>query len=306
MLSRKKSETLDWLIMTTQSKFYARSKERYDLAIPPWIQDNSSQIINLSEQAGFISEIAPSDKQIDCVAILGATGTEMEKRISYVKALIETNQINTNKIFLLTGERYTVQDCSLKQQEKQEICEFVRQDGGYQYINSMANQHNINISDVTETHIMQDQYKRIIGTPAPYIVDTKKGKKQRPDTADTVVAFFNTPEYRQCKHTAFVSRAQNIAIENTYKRSGQIYNTFETIGDSAKQSEIHNKPSIAHHILMPIAGTIYGQYVEVCKKVSVKPENCNAEHQKNNLSYNAQKHKEIRSNQQLETPHKEL
>lgn len=304
-----KPEALEWLVINTQSKFFARTNERYGLQIPQWIVDNDIRIIETAEKAGFISEIPPSNQKIDCVAILGATGTEIKKRIEYVKELIESNRIKQDSIFLLTGARYTTQGCSPEQLENHQTCGFIKQDGGYNYLDKLATTHSIKINNVTETHIMEDQYEKIIGSPAPHVIDTKVSKI-RPDTADTIVAFTNAPEYKRCHHTAFVSRApnikaQHIAIASVHNRM-KLTNTFETIGGSANPNEIVYKPSVAHHIVMPIGGVIYGQYVEVCKKLSINQKNCTAEYRDNNLSYKTLQKKEKLSSKHLDTPKEDL
>ncbi|MBP9792244.1 MAG: hypothetical protein KBC27_03435 [Rickettsiales bacterium] len=215
----------------------------------------------------------------------------MEKRITYVKNLLEQKLLDIEHIFLLTGERYALQSCH----NDNDKC-FVQQDGGIEYIKSLATKKEILPDAVTETHIMQDIYKRTIGLPEPYVINTPKGSKQRPDTFDTAIHFIQSKEFKKCHHTAFVSRAPNInaqyvAIQKAYVLKN-VKTSFEMIGGSANKNELSNKTSAAYHILMPISGTIYGNYLNVCKKISVFQNHCTEEFLAKNLSYKSLKDKQ--------------
>lgn len=86
----------------------------------------------------MISAVEPQEQKVDCVAIL-----EMKKRMSYVKQLIDNHLLDTNHIFLLTGERYSLQNCNSDAQESVGNKCFVEQDGGIDYIQSLALKNNI-------------------------------------------------------------------------------------------------------------------------------------------------------------------
>ncbi|MBP9792245.1 MAG: hypothetical protein KBC27_03440 [Rickettsiales bacterium] len=57
------SEGLEWLVATTQLQFFARLGERYHDKIPRWIETHSTNIIQISEDAGFLSEVKPQRKK---------------------------------------------------------------------------------------------------------------------------------------------------------------------------------------------------------------------------------------------------
>jgi predicted nucleic-acid-binding protein len=275
--------------------------------IPQWIEENSDKIIKIASDAGFISEQAPQEKKPDCLAILGATGIEMKKRITYVKHLIDNHSFTPKYIFLLTGERYSLQDCNSYDQNSK--C-FISQDGGMDYITILAKNNHVTAEEITEIHIMKDQYKKIIGLPTPIVINTPRGIKQRPDTSDTVIHFMNSSVYPFCNRTIFVSRAPNIkaqhvAIEKVYHKLDST-KTFETIGREASIRELTHQASVAHHIIMPIAGTIYGQYVKVCKKISINQNKCTERYLAQNLSYTSLTQKAELNSRQLETPKEDL
>ena len=303
-------ETLEWLVRTTQTEFFTRTEERYGLKIPQWIEENVEKILDIIKRAGFIAEVQPKTDDISCLAILGATGTEIQKRITFTKQLLDT--FHVPNVFLLTGERYSTQGCSTTQLSQNETCGFILQDGGQEYLLNLATQMDKTLFEITETDIMVDQYQKIIldsnsTYTKPYVIDTPKENKARPDTADTVVHFMKSTEFEQCRHTVFVSRAPNIkaqdlSIKKVYADK-QTDKTLETVGAAANLNEVYGKPtSAAHHILMPIAGVIYGSYIEVCKKLVNNQEKCNTLYLSTQLSFKALKDKAKLSKRDLETP----
>jgi hypothetical protein len=301
-------ETLEWLVQTTQTEFFTRTNERYGLKIPRWIEDNQDHIIEILSNAGFTAAVPLTDSKVDCLAILGATGTEIKKRMIFTKDVLNTTIIP--HVFLLTGERYSVQGCSEVQLAQNQNCGFIGPDGGYEYLSNLAEHNHKTLSQITETDIMLDQYNKVVGNNntaiSLHVVDTPKGEKVRPDTVATVIHFIRSPEFEKCHHTAFVSRAPNIkaqhlSIRKVYREQGLVQ-TFETIGGSANVTELKTKASAAHHILMPIAGVIYDSYTEICKKLSQDKEQCTEQYRAAQLSFKSLEEKARLSKKPLEIP----
>jgi hypothetical protein len=261
----------EWLIGITQEKFYARaSGERWEQKIPEWISKNAPQIIIEGEQLGIVSKSFPSQTSFECVAIFGSTAPHMRLTIEDLKDRVEAEEISTQKVFLLTGERYAV----------------AKVDGGEDYIQKISTKYHVVKDKVTEAMLMEDLYKNISSASSKLknilfkTVDTPKGNKARPNTIDTIEAFLNGLQMNECKSVLFVSRAPyKIAQEEDvkkimYKLSPQ--REFEVVGGAADIREVKSKNSAAYHMLMGIAGGLYGGFERVTMEINSKNQMCSS------------------------------
>ena len=102
-------EALEWLIKETQHHFFVRSGERYGLSVPQWIDSNAERLIDIMSQARMLDSVLPKHADGACIAVLGATGNEMAKRFDYLHQIIDSALVTNPKVYLLVGERFSVQ-----------------------------------------------------------------------------------------------------------------------------------------------------------------------------------------------------
>ena len=133
-------------VRLTQKHFTIRSgtQERWEIEAPSWLKQNQTAIINNLEILGFVKEIRPNFHNPDAICILGALKHSMKYRIDYANKLIDSNDIKTNNIILLAGERKIT----------------LGKDGNAEEMESIAKKYNLaNLNDVTETQLIQEAYQ---------------------------------------------------------------------------------------------------------------------------------------------------
>ncbi|MCH9753836.1 MAG: hypothetical protein K0T99_02915 [Alphaproteobacteria bacterium] len=254
----------DWLVKETQEKFFVRKGERHVSDTPEWVKDNKEKIF-ISATSVFdaiLSEKKPINKEFDCVAILGSSRKESEKRIDYTLDLIKSG-LQFNELYLLTGER-KIWNGELTEDEKKEIKE-----------SKIGLDQNIYETDMMRYlfNAKSDLDAKIIDTKP---CNNKEGSnkdcsRNRPNTVDTIEAFL---DQKYCTSVAFISRAPNIIAQYEsvagvmHDRSPDIY--IEVIGGSANLNEIpqDKQDRAIYHILMPLAGALFGSYERVSEKIS--------------------------------------
>jgi hypothetical protein len=266
--SQDEYAALDWLIKVTQEKFYARATgERWEQKIPSWIIKEPDKIISEAKALGVIDRTSPTKPDFECAAIYGSTAPEMRKRIEDFKSRVEEGSLNTQKVFLLTGERYATASV----------------DGGEGYIKKLAQNNTVSEDKVTETMIMEDIYEtQALGAKKlikdPITIDTPRGKKARPNTIDTIEAFLKAIKKDECASIVFISRAPyKIAQEEDTKKIMYLqspWRKFEVIGGAAQITEVNHGDSAAYHMLMAIAGGLYGGFEMVSRELNSKYDMC--------------------------------
>jgi hypothetical protein len=262
-----------WLIKETQTSFFARTGERQDAKIPQWILDHSIEIEKESSQViqALVTEKSPSHKDIECIAILGATMKEASLRIAYWQELINQH-FSADKIYLLGSTRKPF---------KNEINENIK--------TTIENRYHTN---VTESSIMEYLYENsCVGSyPKPIIINTlpcnrkleEVCSRNRANTDDTIEAFLDQSD---CKFVTFISRAPNTIAQ--YEAIAPIIARrnpnlkFEVVGGKASLSEVpqDQHAHALYHVLMPFAGALFGSFERVSASISEKLGQCPANYE---------------------------
>lgn len=241
-------------------------QEREDARVPAWIRrSDPDRIIAISTDIlGLDKLILPKRASYECAAVYGSYGPEMHGRISFLGNLLLNQVISVDKIYLLVGQRYVVE-------------QHASRDGGIEYLTELSIRLNTPIANITETDLGIDTYNKIAqNNPAlkeftAETVDTPRGIKNRPNTKDTVEKFLEQIDTNTCKSIVFVSRAPNIIPQGAAtddvmrKKSPERY--IEVIGDAIHYTEESNY-KVAHKFLMPLAGTLFEKYSDVQRQLS--------------------------------------
>jgi|GEM_PF-2166751 len=213
----------------------------------------------------------PKEDRSQCVAILGATKNESEKRIDFLEN-ISSKGFESDKVYLLTGKRTLFTGEVIKNEES-----ILR--GRFS-------------GDLTEAEMMDYVYRNKTGKEAIIVntvpcnlpIDSKSiCLRNRPNTEDSVEAFLDMDP--DCSSVSFISRAPNIAAQYEaiaplmLQRAPKI--TFEVIGGDASFSELpaDKMPHILYHIFMPFAGALWGSFERVSAKISELNEQCPANYE---------------------------
>lgn len=223
------SEGHNFLVKATQQLFFGPRCEIWESKIPQWIDSNLSIVVNILQNLGLASSIIPTKKEYDCVAVFGSTAYEMQKRLNFSYDLINKEIISLNdSIFLLSGERYAnpkIDNISL--------------------IINTAEYFGLKNQQVTEAHIMEKlhlNYIKIQDLNVNYkLVDTARGSKSRPNTADTIEEFIK--QYpNKCGSVLFISRSPHIyeQAEAAYAviKKTNLKLEYEVVGDKYNYDEI--------------------------------------------------------------------
>ena len=217
------------------------------------------------------------------LTIFGSTAPHMQLTIGDFKNRIDAGEVNTQKVFLLSGERYAVP----------------KVDGGDKYIQKISEKYHTDKDKATEAMLMEDIYEnarsetqKLKHIPVKTI-DVPRGNKNRPNTIDTIEEFLDSLKPDECQSTLFVSRAPYKAAQEEdvkkimYMKSPK--KKFEVIGGAADIKEVKSKDSAAYHMLMGIAGALYGGFEMVTVEMNSKNKMCSSveyltEYKKNILS----------------------
>jgi hypothetical protein len=241
-----------WLLRVTQREFFARPAgvERWQQATGAWMTANESAIRQIMANLALEKQILPKRTEYSAVAVFGSTSNEMAKRLSFIRDLIDTQQLNTSQLYLLCGERPATAIV----------------DGGEMHLQTVAETANIPVSDVTETHLMQYAYDQekgdsIFADLPVTIIDTPKGSKPRPTTVDTLVELAKVAP-ALTGDVLFISRAPNILPqrEDTLLVLQQYLPQVvsEVIGDKCENTALNR-------LIGVIGGTLFGGYPRVAR-----------------------------------------
>jgi len=251
-----------WLIQATQEKFRPKStKKRWEEPAFEWISENSIQVLDIGEKLGLFGRTSSKGKDFDCVAVFGATVPTMESRIHDLVTRIETKELTTKQVFLLTGERYA--DIN---------------GDGESAIQRVAEKLNTAPSQVTEATLMSSIYEDMVlntqklkNIPVTTInaPAKKEGAKTfRPNTVDTIVAFLDTLQPGECQTTLFISQAPYIKAQAESVRAVMYMRrhkmNFEVVGERVVTT---TNTLMAYHLLIALAGEFYGGFDRVSRKI---------------------------------------
>lgn len=243
-------------------------QEREDARVPLWIRrSDPDRILAISTDIlGLDKLILPKRASYECAAVYGSYGPEMHGRISFLGNLLLNQVIHVDKIYLLVGQRYVIE-------------QHAERDGGIEYLTDLSVRLNIPIANITETDLGIDTYNKIaqnnpvLSELTMETVDTPRGIKNRPNTKDTVEKFLEQIDQNTCRSIVFVSRAPNIIPQGAAtdevmrKRSPERY--IEVIGGEIHYSNtMDSNYRIAHKFLMPLAGALFEKYSDVQRGLS--------------------------------------
>lgn len=180
-------------VKMTQKHFTVRSghQERWEITPSQWMLDNYESNLEHLENLGFINQLKPSNLNNDAICILGATSKTMQIRINYTESFIENT--STDKIILLSGERYVNPKIDGLEEELKEIAAAFKLDDW---------------KKLTETYLIENIYNKsnLFGKFQEYIIDTPAGNLPRPTTQTTVIELVNwLKTHDEIKSIVFVS-----------------------------------------------------------------------------------------------------
>lgn len=201
-------------VQATQEAFTIRQgkQERWEIEAPAWLKENPTALLSALRTLGMTDAIKPTLDHPDVLCILGSTLGSMTKRLHYAKGLLEDTSLTPKHLVLLAGERHVT----------------LNVDGSPELLESIAKNHGIPLSALTETHLIQEAYNNV-GMPKTLtmtVIDTPKGDLPRPTTETTVIELSKWlkqhPEY---KTIGFVSNQPHVyyqaaVIKEILRRQG--------------------------------------------------------------------------------------
>jgi hypothetical protein len=214
-------EAIKNFVKESQSKFVRREggKERWEVESSKIM--SSTELEEACNTLNVFSEISPVGASFN-IGILGALNSTMKKRIDYAQTL------KASTVILISGERYAVID----------------KDGSINELTRIANEQGVQVSQVTETHLLKDLYRhsKIPDTkPVLHVIDTPKESLPRPTTETTLMdvakLLKNHPEIT---NITFVSNQpyvlyQKEIITAVLKHEGVII-PFDVVGPEASKN----------------------------------------------------------------------
>jgi hypothetical protein len=255
-------EALEWLIKETQQHFFNRTGERYQAQVPEWISKNPDKVFDAAPNIikalsnAKYPKNSKDNSSKTCIAVLGSSMLTLQTRMNSLKEMIKKGYLNhLSTVYLLTGMRKLFPNEISKEEE------IILQ--------------KIYGTELTEACLMDYLYKKIFKKPAIIINatpcnlpqnSTKPCVRNRPNTEDTVEAFFDN--IKSHTNVVFISSAPDILPQEAAisqiidKRHPSI--SFEVIGTDAH----FNRDSISkndlakaiHRRLMPFAGTLFASF----------------------------------------------
>lgn len=188
-------------VKMTQKHFTVRSghQERWEITPSQWMLDNYESNIQHLEILGFISQVKPSNLNNNAICILGSTSKTMQIRMDYTQSFIEDT--STDKIIMLSGERYVNPKIDGLEEELKEIADAFKL---YDW------------KKLTETHLIENIYNKsnFFGKFQAYIIDTPAGNLPRPTTQTTVIELVNwLKTHDEIKNIVFVSNQPYIRYQ---------------------------------------------------------------------------------------------
>lgn len=76
--------------------------ERWDLQDSPILKEHRNDILRLLKTLGFVDQVKPTQREYDCVLLLGATDVHLLKRIQYLNKLWDEG-VRYQKVYFLSG-----------------------------------------------------------------------------------------------------------------------------------------------------------------------------------------------------------
>jgi hypothetical protein len=217
------------VLEATQRKFIVRSgvQERWEAKALAWMGQDKDETLSSLRTLGFVDPIAPKQKKVDAVCILGAAAPRMADRINYLDYLMQSG-LTTKAVILLSGERYVIKGV----------------DGTKEELIQIANKAGLeDWTKLTETDLIKEQYRNSAlynsNDIDVYIVDVPKGNLPRPTTQSTVLELTNwLKTHDGIRNIVFVSNQPYVhyqrAIIDAIFKANKVHVKYEVVGSEAK------------------------------------------------------------------------
>ena len=214
------------LVESTQKQFFNRKpkQERWENSPLEWITKNSGAVESFLKTLGFLDSIFPEKTEYDAVCILGAAGGTMKNRIKFLEKLV-VDGLKTQKIVLLTGERYLTENI----------------DGSAEELAVVSDYFGIELKKLTETHLFKYLYEKskLNGNFELIVIDTPQRNGCRPTTQTTLEDFLKwQSNHSDIQNILFISNQPSVKYQEAvisevlyYYKSGL---NFEVVGDGCK------------------------------------------------------------------------
>lgn len=176
-------------------------QERWETETSEDFEKKAIACQSLLDAWGSAKEMLPAQKKLGIVAILGASFSRMEERLTWTLNFLQCGY-RIDHLYFLVGERYVT----------------VGVDGTQEQLEKIAQQYNKAVSSLTETDLA-----RFLASQASELknqnvsmtfIDTPRGQLTRPNTQTTVQDFLNI--YQQ-KHpntvVTFVSNGEHKKVQ---------------------------------------------------------------------------------------------
>ncbi len=172
----------DWIICTTQARFFNRPKGTFHYEVKPqaWYGDNKSEIDACFQQTGLMDPVWPQLDTYDAAGIFGATKLGIQNRLSHFHKCCTDIQIQ-NMLYLLSGSRKIM---------KSETQPNVASDGDMTFLTAVANDSNEgDLLNLTEAVLFDYLYRDFLKQHNPenstYLLISVLDK-DKPTTMDTL------------------------------------------------------------------------------------------------------------------------
>ncbi len=248
---------LNWLIRVTQREFFARKRgqERWQQETGKWILQAEIETRKCCKLLGLENKVLARYENYPITTIFGSTYPEMKLRMQYLKELIDTKKLTTQKIYFLCGERPATVDI----------------DGDSNFLKKIAAYFKIEETAITEIYLAQYIYKEENDNSLFYqipfeVIGVSKKDNSRPTTVDTLYELIKKiPHYRG--NILFISRAPSIKAQEE--------ETIVTLQNSLPQA----KPEIIGNsgtdvstirLVSALGAAFYAGYARVAKALGAK------------------------------------
>lgn len=213
-------------VETTQKQFFNRQpkQERWEKSPLEWIDRNSDRVSSALKTLGFFDSVLPEKTEYDAICILGAAGPTMQNRIKFVEQLVK-NGLTTQRIVLLTGERYLTENI----------------DGTAQELADLGRHFGIENQKLTETHLFKYLYEKsgLNGKFKLIVIDIPQKNGCRPTTQTTLEKFLEWQKNNSdVNNVLFISNQpsvkyqQAVIAEVIYYYKSKL--NFEVVGEEYK------------------------------------------------------------------------
>ncbi|RYE06038.1 MAG: hypothetical protein EOP33_02210 [Rickettsiaceae bacterium] len=157
-----------------------------------WSEDEQKKIIENIKKLGLLAEINPIIEDVDAICILGSVMNDMKIRVKHATKLLNKNILSSKYILLLAGERIVTPEI----------------DGIKKDLQNIAKKYNIELSKLTETHLLENIYENsAIHYQLPaFTINTLAGELPRPTTETTLFELAKwLQNNKDVKRIAFIS-----------------------------------------------------------------------------------------------------